>query len=38
MITGFAPRISRDQQLRLFVMFLRIASLSAAFGYAVIGR
>jgi hypothetical protein len=38
MIIGFAPRISRDQQLRLLVLFLRIASVGAAVGYAVIGR
>jgi hypothetical protein len=37
MITGFAPRVSRDQQLRLLILFLRIASLGAALGYAVIG-
>ena len=35
MVTGFAPRISRDQTLRLIVLFLRIASLGAAVGYAV---
>ena len=39
MVTGFAPRIvARDQQLRLLVLFLRIASLGLAFGYAVVGR
>jgi hypothetical protein len=38
MVTGFAPRISRDQTLRVLVFFLRIASLGAAVGYAVIGR
>jgi len=38
MVTGFAPRIARDQQLKLFVMFLRVASLGMAVGYAFAGR
>jgi hypothetical protein len=38
MVTGFAPRISRDQQLRLVVLFLRVASVGIAVGYAMVGR
>jgi hypothetical protein len=38
MITGFAPRIPRDQVLRVVVFFLRVASLGMAVGYAVVGR
>ena len=38
MITGFAPRVSRDHLLRLTVLFLRVASLGAAVAYAVVGR
>jgi hypothetical protein len=38
MITGFAPRISRDDLLRIAVVFLRIASLGAAVAYAIAFR
>ena len=38
LITSFAPRISRDDFLRLSVVFLRLASLGAAVAYAVIVR
>jgi hypothetical protein len=38
MITGFAPRISRNDLLCLSVFFLRVASVGAAVAYAVIGR
>ena len=38
MITGFAPRVSRDHLLRLTVLFLRVAILGAALAYAVVGR
>ena len=38
MITGFAPRISRNDLLRLTVFFLRVASLGAAVAYAVVVR
>ena len=38
LITGFAPRVSRDDFLRLSVVFLRLASLGAAVAYAVIVR
>ena len=38
MVTGFAPRVSRDHLLRLTVLFLRVASLGAAVAYAVVGR
>ncbi len=38
MITGFAPRISRNEILRLSVFFLRIASLGAAVLYAFAAR
>ncbi len=38
MITGFAPRISRNDILRLTVSFLRVASLGAAVAYAVVVR
>jgi len=38
MLTGFGLRISRDQQLRFLVLLVRLMSLSAAIGYAVIGR
>jgi len=38
MITGFAPRISRNDIIRLSVYFLRIASLGAAVLYAIAAR
>jgi hypothetical protein len=38
MITGFAPRISRNDVLRLSVFFLRVASLGAAVLYAIAAR
>jgi hypothetical protein len=38
MITGFAPRISRDDYLRVTVFLLRVLSLGAAVGYAIAGR
>jgi hypothetical protein len=38
MITGFAPRISRNDLLRLSVSFLRIASVGAAILYAFATR
>jgi hypothetical protein len=38
MITGFAPRISRDDLLRFVIFFLRITSLGAAVAYAVVFR
>jgi hypothetical protein len=38
MITGFAPRISHNDLLRVTVFFLRIASLGAAVAYAVVFR
>jgi hypothetical protein len=38
MITGFAPRLSRNDLLRFFVFFLRVASLGAAVAYAVVVR
>jgi hypothetical protein len=38
MITGFAPRITRDDRLRVTVLVLRILSLGAAVTYAVMGR
>ena len=38
MITGFAPRVSRDHLLHLTVLLLRVASLGAAVAYAVVGR
>ena len=38
MITGFAPRISRNDLLRLSIFFLRIASLGAAVLYAIAAR
>jgi hypothetical protein len=38
MITGFAPRISRNDLLRLSVFFLRVASLGVAVLYAIAAR
>jgi len=38
MITGFAPRISRNDLIRLSVFFLRIASIGAAVLYAFATR
>jgi hypothetical protein len=38
MITGFAPRLSRNELVRLSVFFLRIASLGAAVLYAIAAR
>jgi hypothetical protein len=43
MITGFAPKVtfprfSRTEILKTTVLFIRIASLSAAVAYAVVGR
>ena len=38
MITGFAPRISKNDLVRLSVFFLRIASLGAAVLYAFASR
>jgi hypothetical protein len=37
MITGFAPAFS-GQQVKLAVLFLRVVSLSAAVGYAVLAH
>jgi hypothetical protein len=34
MITGFAPRVKREDVLRFVVYFLRFASLGAAVAYA----
>lgn len=38
MITGFAPRISRNDLLRLSIFFLRIVSLGAAVVYTIAAR
>ncbi len=38
MITGFAPRISKNDLLRLSVLFLRVASVGAAVLYAIAAR
>jgi hypothetical protein len=38
MITGFAPRLSRNDLIRLSVSFLRVASLGAAILYAIAVR
>ncbi len=35
MITGFAPRVSKNDLVRFTVFFLRIASLGAAVLYAI---
>jgi hypothetical protein len=34
MITGFAPKVNREDVLRVVVYFLRFASLGAAIAYA----
>ncbi len=38
MITGFAPRLSKNDVIRFSIFFLRIASLGAAVLYAVASR
>jgi hypothetical protein len=38
MITGFAPRISRDDAWRMIVFLLRVLSIGAAVTYAILAR
>jgi hypothetical protein len=38
MITGFAPRISRDDAWRMTVFLLRVLSLGAAITYAILAK
>jgi hypothetical protein len=38
MLTGFAPRISRDDFLKVIIFIIRILSLGAAVGYAIACR
>jgi hypothetical protein len=38
MIAGFAPRLSRNDVLKITVVLLRILSLGVAFAYAIARR